>query len=409
VRLVFVNNAHPLTPHVSGMRLYQFAIAMARRGHQVVLLTGASPDGRAAVADLHASLIEHDWSRPLVVSVPPRADKWLDSIRSGRIPALLRRAMTAWQFIAHGGVFSDWTQAAMPIASRLATEFQPDLVWATFGNTSNLTLGQFLAGHARCPWVADVKDNWTAFVPAGLRRLMAFRFRGADGLTSNAEHHLNVAGNWLRQTRTAVIYSGVSDAFYTVRQARQQGAREKFVLLVGSTYSTVALTQFISAFKRWRASAADRAHIRLHYAGSDASKVRAAIESAGLTGSAVVHEQLALSKLAYQSRQAAAVCYLWAPFGFHHKLLELLVAGSPVISYPGEHAESQRLASSCVTPFFACKDVDQLMAAFDQTLTGNAVVVANEAPPSWRWSDFCEDLDVFLTEVASTGKRACAG
>ena len=399
MRLVFINNTHPLTPHVSGMRLFHFANAMAQRGHQVVLLTGAPPNGtivNASHGNLALQLDAHDWSKPMVLSVTPLPDRLLRAMRAGLLPALLRKVMTAWQFIVHGGVFPDWTRAAKPIVSQLATMFAPDLVWATFGNTSNLILGQSLAGQAKCPWVMDVKDSWIAFVPRGLRRLMAFRCRDANGLTSNAEYHLQIARKWFRQPRTAVIYSGVVDAFYAARQEPKQTSQETTILLVGSTYSQVVLAQFVAAFKLWRDGLADGSTMRLHYAGSDDERVLAMLQAAGLSDISEVYKQLPLPELARLVRNAAAVCYLWAPFTFHHKLLELLVVGAPVISYPGEHVESLRLASECATPFFPCRDVNQLTAAFDRALAFDSFGTPSANMPVWRWSDFALTLEQFF-------------
>lgn len=411
MRLVFVNNTHPLTPHVSGMRLFHFANAMAQRGHQVVLLTGAPPNGTelgAHDAGLSARLEAHDWSQPMVLPISPLPDRFLQAIRAGRVPWLLRRAVTAWQFIVHGGVFPDWTRAAKPIASQLATLFSPHLVWATFGNTSNLTMGQTIAREAKCAWVMDAKDNWNAFTPRGLRRLMAFRLRDASGLTSNAEHHLRIARTWFGQARTKVIYSGVVDAFYASRQEPKKPDQETKILLVGATYSKVVLGQFIAAFEQWRDGLVDGSNVRLHYAGWDAERVLAAVESAGLSSIAVVQRQLPLPELAIQVRNAAAVCYLWAPFGFHHKLLELLMVGVPVISFPGEHPESLLLASTCATPFFPCRDVVQLTTAFDQALAFAELDAQCSPMPRWRWSDFSVGLEAFFTATLSGKDLKCA-
>ena len=173
MRLVFVNHAHPDVPHVSGMRLAYFAREMACRGHQVVLLTCALPGSTAADPtgpSLTEQLKAHDWTRPMVVAIPPVRRRALDLIRHNRVPAIFRRPMTAWQFVIHGGMFADWHKAAECAIAQLSEEFRPDVVWGAFGNTTNLSIARQLARRARCPWVADIKDSWTAFVPRGLRR-----------------------------------------------------------------------------------------------------------------------------------------------------------------------------------------------------------------------------------------------
>jgi hypothetical protein len=213
MRLVFVNHAHPATPHVSGMRLWYFAQAMARRGHEVILLTGASPTIAASpqrAVEISKMLAGHDWSKPFVLEVVPSAMWSVDVVRRNAVPAIVRKALTAWSFVVRGGVFADWTRPAYAIAKELTEVFRPDLVWATFGNTSNLALAQRVAQYSKCAWVADIKDSWSAFIPAALRSFMAWRFRNAAGVTANAQHHLQVAARWLHFRRSCVVYSGVA-------------------------------------------------------------------------------------------------------------------------------------------------------------------------------------------------------
>lgn len=414
MRLVFVNNTHPEAPHVSGMRLSCFAREMAARGHQVVLLTGAPPGDRAgdiSAAELPNRMATHDWSEPMIVEVAPKPLRTLSAVRNGRLPAPLRRALTAWHFLAHGGVFTDWARAARPAADITAREFKPDLVWATFGNTSNLTLAQRVAKRAGCPWVMDVKDNWLAFVPAGLRRIMARRFGNASGATFNAEHHRSIASRWINPARAAVIYSGVAEPFYLERDAPKAASGTATILLVGSTYSEEHLSAFLDTLKSWtdRLAAAGKGRIGFHYAGTDQHRVEAAVKSLGLSGISVVQGQVSIEELAGLARGARAVCYLWAPFGFHHKLLELLVVGTPVIAYPGEHAESRMLAARCDTLFSPCGGRDELEDAFEHAWrSAYSAGALQSSPPAWRWQDFAADLETFFIEVVSHAGRPCA-
>ncbi|WP_096700113.1 hypothetical protein [Magnetospirillum sp. 15-1] len=60
MRAVFVSHLHPETNHVGAVRVREFAQAMARRGHRIVLLTQSltprdpapDPDGLAAALDV---------------------------------------------------------------------------------------------------------------------------------------------------------------------------------------------------------------------------------------------------------------------------------------------------------------------------------------------------------------------
>lgn len=411
MRLILVNNAHPQTPHVSGMRLYYFARAMSRRGHRVVLLTGAKPTGASRPenpASFAKRLLDHDWQQPFMLEIAPVTLKSLDAVRRQGLPGLLRRMVTAWHFLAHGGAFADWTQAVKPFLPELISAFKPDLVWATFGNTSNLALAQAAARLARCPWVMDIKDNWEAFVPAGLRRLMAWRFRDAAGLTANAEHHLGIARRWHQQPVSGVVYSGVADGFFHAPSLLLHSSK-RYLLLVGSTYSMESLRDYLDGVSCWvkGLSPEQQAQFVLHYAGSDTARVTEAAREAGLDACVRTDMQLPLEELAKLAYGAFACSYLWASFGFHHKLLELLTVGRPVIVYPGEHEESLRLASSVETPFYVCAD----HVALDRSLQASWDLSKRNVPnrsvqPPWGWDDFAERLEnIFITTINGMSAR----
>jgi IS1 family transposase len=294
----------------------------------------------------------------------------------------------------------------------LLQEFRPELVWATFGNTSNLSLAQWIARRAGCPWVVDVKDNWSAFVPAGLRRHMAWRFRDAAGVTANARHHLDIAQSWLRFKRATVVYSGVADAFFEARNENSPQSDKREILMIGSTYHEDRLLNFMATLRDWLAGLQpeERSGIRFVYAGSDVDRVRAAISRAGLGCEAELCGQLPIGGLAQRAGEALANCYLWAPFTFHHKLLELLVTGRPVLAFPGEHAESRELAAQCTTPFFACNNPDQLKAALQQAwATRGEEKLRGELAPPWRWDEFSEGLEAYFMELTAGGETPCAG
>lgn len=405
MRLVFVNHAHPDLTHVSGMRLGYFAKAMAKRGHQVVLLTATLPDassGDHADGALSERLRNHDWTAALVVAVKPRRRRTLELIRRNRVPPPIRRALTLSQFLMHGGVFADWQVPAMPVARQIAREFRPELAWGTFGNTSTLVATQAVAHNANCPWVMDVKDPWANFVPAGLRRWIAWRFRDAVGWTANSERHQYIAERWLHQNLSKVLYSGVADAFY-VRCTPAASAKHDLVL-VGSTYDDDNLHAYLATIAAWACDLpqAERDALRFVYAGSDTALVASALRDARLPCETFVTNQLPIDELADLTRNAFVNSYLRTPVatGFHHKLLELLVCGRPVICYPDESRESMRLAAKVETNFASCGTPSSLrqalVTAWSQRVTGPTATRV----PAWRWADFCADLEEFLQVCA---------
>ncbi|MFX5918563.1 hypothetical protein ABTE65_19135, partial [Acinetobacter baumannii] len=83
-------------------------------------------------------LATHDWATPLVLELAPRAQARLNLQRASTTPTLLRRLLTAWLIAAEGGVHGDWVAAARAIHPTILAHFKPDVVWANFGNLSNL-------------------------------------------------------------------------------------------------------------------------------------------------------------------------------------------------------------------------------------------------------------------------------
>lgn len=404
MRLVFINQAHPDNGHVSGMRLGFFAKAMARRGHQVVLLTCALPDSTqfdGAETHLADRLRKHDWATPLIIAVKPLRRRTLELIRENHLPNAGRRTLTLWQFLVHGGVSADWQVPAERTATRLAKEFKPDLVWATFGNTSTLVLAKSLARHAGCPWLMDIKDNWKTYVPKGLRHLMAWRFWSAAGWTSNAVRHQEIAAHWLKLPRYQIIYSGVADVFFR-RQPQPDGQPARSdLLLVGSTRARTGLDVYLAAVAQWLSGLADaeRAQVRFVYAGSDVDRVRASLQTSPLPCKTELLAQLSLADLAQLAQRAFANSYLVGQSGFHHKLLELLACGQPLVCYPSESPESLRLAAQIETNFASCQSVAELRDALADAWARRDAVHPTSAPPPWRWDDFAEELERFFRSV----------
>jgi glycosyltransferase involved in cell wall biosynthesis len=409
MRLIFVNHAHPQIAHVSGMRLAYFAKAMAGRGHQVILLTASLPQdtesAQQGFADLAQRLAVHDWSEPLLIAVQPVALPSLQWARSGQLPAVLRRCLTFWHLAYHGGVLEDWVAACRPHLAALAQAFRPELVWGTFGNTSTLVLAQSIARQSACPWLMDIKDNWSAFLKPGLREWLAWRFRDASGYTGNAEHQLAIAAKWLYRRKTAVVYSGVAEAFFAANTATETAANT--IVLIGSTYDQTVLRVFLRGVKTWLQSltVADAGAIRFIYVGADGQRVAAALAEAQLPCPAEVLGYVPVDELAGYCRGALANAYLWAPFTFHHKLLELLACGRPVIAFPGEAPESMALAAQTDTLFVACSDERALHEALNQAWRERAVGPRTPPVQHWRWQALAGQLEAFFQTILPGQRR----
>jgi hypothetical protein len=365
MRCVFVSDMSPSLGHVYGLRVASLARAMAARGHAVLILAPA-PDGATdeTATMLSERIRGHDWREPLLVERALRPRTLLSVQRSGRTPGAMRRALTAWLILAQGGVQGDWVAGARPVYQTIVDAFRPEIVWANFGNLSNLVVGQQLAARARTPWTIDFKDNFANYVPAGLHAVLARRFRNAAAFTTNALLHGDAAARWFGQPRE-VIYSGVAPDMVAAPSSLPRPDRF-LVTLVGSAYGSDILRRFLHSLAEWVGWENDRTRQTMfRYAGASYADVADAVEESGLACDTSLTPNVPHGELADLCHDAAANCYLWAQFGFHHKALELMACRRPVIVFPGEHPETLDLAKRVRGHLDVCRNDEQLMSALD--------------------------------------------
>ena len=403
MKLVFVNATHPEIPHVSGMRVPYLGRELSRRGHQVLLITPTlSGDDRASLESqqLEESIARHDWSVPLLVAVPPRRDAALRAVRTGVLPVAARRVVTFYYQLVHLGVFDDFVSAFDPYLDPISASWVPDLVWSTFGDTSCLKLAQRVARRSGAPWVIDFKDSWREFVHPWLRRYLAARFRDASAGTANAEFTWSAASPWFGSLDVSLIYSGVADAFFS---SDPVGGSEpaKELVLIGGIYDESRLREFLAALQAWLdtspPSGAER--MRLTYLGTDAAKVRRVVDDVQLSCEVDVQAFVDLAEMARRCRGALACCYIKSDWTFHHKLLELLVSGRPVICYPAESEESLRLSRSFRAPLLSCASAGALQEAFSRAwqLRGQPRAVSQREP--WSWGFRAGELEAVFEAI----------
>ncbi len=368
MKAIFISDTNLRRGGVYGLRVASLARAMARRGHQIVVLspTCNPGDGETRTGEVASLLAHHDWREPFFMERLPRAGAWLAALRANRAPPLLRRLLTGALIAGEGGVHGDWSDGARPLLGELAARFKPDVVWTNFGNSSNLVVGQELARLAGSAWTIDFKDNWANYIPPALRAWLAFRLRDAAGFTSNAHLHADIAARWFKQPHE-VVYSGVAQEMIAPPGSLPDA--DKFlIMLVGSTYDSAKLGEFLSGLRQWlnALSAADLAQVEFHYAGADHAALQAALDAAPLACATRLDANIDHASLARLCHAAALNCYIWAHFGFHHKLLELMACRRPVICFPGEHEESIELAAEVQGDLWPCRDPAKLHAAFQR-------------------------------------------
>lgn len=355
MRLVFVNHLHPDEPLVGATRLREFTLAMAGRGHQVVLLTAARDGGEGDSPEgLAGRLARHDWSRPLFAA--GRRQPWpvLDSLRRGSLSRPLRMAIIAGLYLGRGGVFPDWGGGAAPLLPVLAREFGPQATWGTFGNTEAWIIARRLARLAGCPWVMDVKDKWDTFIPGPLRGLLARRFGDAAAMTALAGSYLDHVRHRFACSGT-VVYSGVP---VSMLAARAEGGAEARLTLAGSTYSAATLDAVIEGIRTWAGP-----EVTFTYAGADHARVAEAARV--LDCRLDIRRQVPLEELAVLQRRSFAnlYCCVGDHDRFHHKLFELLCADRPIICLPFDGPEAVGIAARTGGDFTGCAEPGEVASA----------------------------------------------
>ncbi|ARJ66588.1 hypothetical protein WV31_13370 [Magnetospirillum sp. ME-1] len=400
MRLALVNHLHPESPLVGATRLREFARALAGRGHQVVLLTeamaGAAPPDEPA--SLAARLEGHDWTAPLMVSARPCRLPLLESLRQGRLPRPVRAVLIAGLYLGRGGVFPDWSLGTAPLLPVLARRFRPQAVWGTFGNTDAWIIARELAALAGCPWVMDVKDKWDAFIPALFRSYLARRFGDAAAMTALARSYLD----HMRPRFSCpghVVYSGVSRSLLAESTT---GEAEDRLTLSGSTYSADTLAALMAGI-----AGAVRPGTIFTYAGADH---RAVAEAARNLPCVVdIRGQLPLDELVTLQRRSFAnlYCCVGDHDRFHHKLIELLCVGRPIVCLPPDGPEAEGIARATAGVFTGCSTPDEVARALGAAWEHRSQPVEGDRDrlAAFGWDGQAAILEKVLAGILS--RRSC--
>jgi len=366
MRIAIVNACHPERQHVCAFRGTTFAEILTDSGNQVLLLTPPLTQTGKGIgkADLKEKLKIHNWSTYCQVTGGFIDKSILPSVRKGRVPTPIRQGIIAYNYLLRGNIYNDWIAPSSTLLPVIADDFKPDIVWTIFGNSSCWKMGQALAHTAGCPWVADIKDNWQAFIPKGLRETTAQKFRDAAAYTVLSQAHADTFP-LSSPSDFKIVYNGISPALMkaTKNKTNVSDLREE-ILITGSLYRSDILAQLLQAINAWQQQ---NPGTNISYAGGDKEILEQAMSSLDNAvdvknlGSLVPHD------LWERQQNVRINVYVRNPPNlFHHKLLELLAAGRPILAYPGETDESQAIAKSVKGVFFACADQKQIHQALDQ-------------------------------------------
>jgi len=399
VRLLFVNPTHPFTPHISGTRAWRFAEELAKSGHQVVLLCATLNHNHTAD---DGGIEDHDWRKPFVLACDPDGT---NRVGNAVLSAPVRKAVTVWSLLLHGGTMRRWATMADTAARRLFDRFRPDVVWATFGRMEAVFVARRVAYAVRCPWVLDIKDNWELYVPAGLRRMLVARTKGWAALTANSCFTQEKARIW-QGTEATVIYSGVDPAFFADHTLGCRDSDLFCINLVGGLYYREKLVDFVGGLKQWADSLAsdERNKIQLRYLGGDRELFQEVASVGNLAIDVTTTGYIPVYEMAQHCRCCALNVYIAHGSGFHHKLLELLACGRPVIAYPTELEESRVLAryigGELLTPNTPAAVASELARLHERWRAGGLTGPALESAREFSWAAQAKRLEKVLDDVA---------
>ena len=409
--IVVVNHCHPQMPHVCAVRLREFAGALARRGHRIVLLVagsqnlGASPPPEMVAAELD----RHDWSRPYVLACVPREMPLLAGAREGRPPAILGRSLLAAHFALRGGVFADWTAGSRPYWPVLAGTFKPRVVWATFGNTDAWRIARGIARQSRCSWVMDIKDSWEAFIPPVFRGVLARRFSDAAAVTALSKAHADQGERWFRR-RPEVIYSGVPLAL-PADDPQPTDANVFPLVLMGNLYGRADLDALMAGIGSWlgaRRREALAGGAAVTYLGAEIPTFRQCV--GGLAGGCRIETPGMLpfpAMLAAMRRSRANLFLRNDRVLFHHKIFEMLAADRPIICLPEECDEVKGIVREVGGTLFSCRTADDVREALERIGQGPAGPsgVSRTALERYAWDAQAVVLERVLGRAAG-GERS---
>ena len=404
MKLLVINPTHPLTPHISAVRAWRFSVELAKRGHQVVLLCAALEDGQASDS---TELARHDWQSPFVLACERGRTGRLDK---DKLPLVFRKALTVWRMLRRGGDVGEWADNAVQTAQQLADTFRPDVIWTTFGMMEAVIAARRIARDTPCPWVLDIKDNWALYVPPGLRRIMALRTGGWAALTVNARFTQQNTRRWQRKNAT-VVYSGVDESFFCA-PADSQVQILFCINLIGGLYFSDRLQDLLAGIKQWAAdlSPSERSLVRLCYLGGDSDLFAEHVAQIEPGIAVEMPGYLPVAELARHCRDAAVNAYIAHPDGFHHKLLELLSCGRPLLAFPAETEEAHELARQVEgdlrTPANAYEVAVELAKLHSQWRTQSASPARPVAASlAYSWPEQTETLEQVLQSAADRVKQ----
>lgn len=400
MRIVLVNHCHPDLGHICATRARAFAGALTQRGHAVVLVSESLPGADGDTPDgLTQRIARHDWTVPLSVASKPRPATWVPRARAGKL-GVANKVVLAGSYLLWGEVFSDWTDASRPLWPVIAKAFKPDVAWGSFGNTGVLRITQGIAAVANVPWVMDMKDPWSTFVPSPLRSFVAYRFRDARAFTTLSAGHGAEARRWFGRDAT-VVHSAIPSSWVTCGRGEPPQDTVRLTLS-GSLYADAHLGLFAAGILRWLARRDDPRPVQIAYYGSEGERLRKAFAGVANACQLSIKGNVTLDALFTAQTNAHANAFIANPATlFHHKIFELAAAGRPVVTVPGISADERAVLARLGIRLHSGADVDTIARALHMAEGDTPTVPSSEAMAAYTWDAQAEIMESVLQSVAS--------
>ncbi len=408
MRAVFVNHKHPDTPHVSAVRVTNFAHALAARGHRIILLSETREPSvpPTELAELGSLLSAYNWKTPLSIACRPKSEPVLEWLHQGRCPWGIRQGIIATNYAFRSGVFGHWRKGSRAAIRAIASDFAPDVVWGSMGNTDVWNIARDLAGLTPCAWVADLKDNWDRFVPPGFRALMATRYRDVAAMTALSGAHRRCIRRWFG-IDAKIVYSGFPANWLEDFATADKEPASSDIVLAGSLYDGVGMAIFVAGLSDWLESGSAPKNLTVRYFGSDLQKCAMLFESVTQRCAVKIEPYIDPGRLrALQCRAMVNVYPYFAPTLFHHKAIELMTTGRPLIAAPGESEECRELARKVRAPLFSCNSKDEIASALQAILDDRYPRVDTAVLSGYSWDRQAEALESVLINASNRSPHA---
>lgn len=348
---------------MSATRPSHLARELARRGHQVTVLTIDWRASEAMKAQLGAPPSRAEApGEPEVIAIDPRA--WFPDFRPERLPlsteppppaSSLRRRLVTLRRTLRWGPFESWAREGLRALIAHHHRRPIDVLWAIHGDDSSHEIAYRFSRRTKVPWVADYKDPWDLFHRVPLvwvqRLTTARRLRTAAALTETCAAQGDVDAALFRRP-VHVLWSGYDADL--MAQAPPVPLSACFTLAyvgnMGPQHDVGALVRLLEA---WQALPDRPGELELHVFSNSESGLRKRLRDKGIDGLLKVHAFVPRAQAYGVMKGADALLLLpsnqIASRGglIGVKELEYLASGTPVLSLGRVFHELDEVARGC--------------------------------------------------------------